>query len=253
MGEPIERITRAELTRYANIYKNVYWGWCSLKGDEILQDSVFYSKPKLIENRNRFIEEHRIKRVFKLPSRRPNYKYLWHIFSSCNQDRVFDHRECYLTRQNTIIILVSPYLVSPYGDSTRDKILSYGFKETYEMYGTGTISYYLEIPNKLNSNYLKTVELEKYWGKPISELISAKKGFLYWMRVMRYEQKFIIIQSRDSTIDESFVLERDHSLILDFMNNYSHLSSDVNSNLYEYHKFINQINRNCWESAILDR
>ena len=67
MGEPIKQTTRAGLTKYPNIYKHVYWGWCSLKGDENLQDAASYSTPEIIENRNRFIEDHRIKRFFKLP------------------------------------------------------------------------------------------------------------------------------------------------------------------------------------------
>jgi len=252
MAEAIQTTTRAMLTKYSKIYENVYWGWCRLNGDKILQDSASYSTPEIIENRNRFIEEHRIKRFFKISGRFVNTEFLWRPLRSCNQHRMFDHKECYLTKENTIIILVSPYN-DPYNDSMHYQILAYGFKKTYPMYGNGATSYYMEIPNKLNEKYLKTVELEKYWGKRIYELIKPKKGFLYWMRTMRYEQKFMMINYDRGEHD---VFEREDDIISDYMHSllsYMLRSGDqeVNrDNLYEFHKYLDSIHHNCWVYAV---
>lgn len=244
MAEIIQTTTRAMLTKYPSIYKNVYWGWCTLKGHEIAVDSVRYSTPEIIENRNRFIEEHGITRLFKLPWCVCNSNIKW--LTGVNQAPAFDHRECYLTNKNTVIILVSPYT-----DNYRDEILCNGFKETYPMYGNGAVSYYIEIPKKFSAKYLKTKELETYWEQPISELISPKKGLLYWMRVMRYEQLFFTrVGILGRTLDKNDVFVRAHDCVLDYMQIVGIESEPNWDNLYEFHKSQNSIRTELWVEAV---
>jgi hypothetical protein len=239
MERELQKTKRAELTKYPNIYKHVYWGWG--KGD-IENDS--YSTPQIIENRNRFIEEHNIKCFFKLPAKLYYNKGASPIFTGCNQHGLLDHRECYLTKQNTVIILCSPY-----GDANMDILCHcYGLKETYEMYGNGAKSGYIEVENNFNKKYMQTRELEKYWGKPTHELIERKKGFLYWMRVMYYEQECMKKECDKSFYD---LVERDTGLILDYMTTFrGKCPTDVYDNLYEYHKFVDDVRSNSWRVAV---
>lgn len=255
MENAIQETTRAGLTKYPNIYKHVYWGWDRLKGDEIERDAHCYSRPDIIENRNRFIEERGIKRFFKLPSRLYYDKSASPIFTGCNQMGIFDHREFYLTDRNTIIILCSPY-----GGANRDIICDcYGFKETYPMYGNGAISYYIEIPNNLTKKYLQTQELQKYWGG-VAPIYSPKKGFLYWRRVMYYEQNFMRTKILPGNRTEHDVLERENDIIAQYMsdtlNPAFYESYKINTNnLYEFHKSLSvhgiaSVNTDCWVSAV---
>lgn len=248
MQMPIERILRSMLTKYPKIYENVYWGRGSVRytTDITPNDDNNYSCDEIIQNRNEFIETHNIKRVFKIPDIRPS-KYYWSFLTSSGHCSFMDHKEVYLTENNTIIILVSPY-------SPSSNILKFGFTLIKPMYALHASSYYIEISKNFNKKYLQTIELEKYWGKPIHELTTNKKPFTYWFRMMRYEQCFAIRGKFGCERNEANVLERENDIILDYMQSLlqgmCRRSDSINAdNLYEFHKCLDSIDTNCWVNA----
>lgn len=111
-----------QLTNYPFIFKNTYWG------------NFNNANSNIIENRNRFVEEFKIKRY--------NYK-IGHDLKLHYNDPIFDHVEFYNTIDGKIIIISSPYAPNV----SDAKYEYYGFNLYSQLYTTPAITYLKEFDN----------------------------------------------------------------------------------------------------------
>ena len=152
----MSRNTLAGLTKYEKIFERTYWGSSlssSLSLSGVLSSLSSINK-EVIENRNKFVEEHNIVGKWNAPH---SFNEYWNDIQSADSDVDLDHLELYKTDRRSIIIVISPYL-PPYEVCCRRRnaINSYGFIETYELYNRSTTSFYKEI---------EMSEIKKYDGE----------------------------------------------------------------------------------------
>ena len=111
-----------DCTKYPKIYDGTYWG--HFKASE-----QHYLEPKIIENRNNFINDYHIKRSCKTP------KYV----QFKDDPFLCDHIECYYTTDKKYIILCSPY------GGERPTLLTKGWKQIPQMYSTSATTFMKEL------------------------------------------------------------------------------------------------------------
>lgn len=95
-----------QYTQYPNIFKNVYWGHFK----EPIEKNI-------IENRNNFIKEFDIIKKKDLTKKLDNFGW-----EESDNDRMFDHRECYIDKNGNYILIISPYAVINQGEIRRSDI-----------------------------------------------------------------------------------------------------------------------------------
>jgi hypothetical protein len=141
-----------EATNYPKIYIRTYWGAFNTK-DNNRRTNI----QQIYENRNNFIQQENIKGV-------PNgsiqcySRYKANLFRlprtlDCIYSCSFDHVELYLTNDNNIVIINSPY------QADEHFLFKNGWENYNEMYFSGVKTYIkriskeqLKMENKLNKN-----------------------------------------------------------------------------------------------------
>jgi len=121
--------TYGDYTDYPSIFNKTYWG-------------AFQGEPEkdIIENRNQFIVDWEIEKKYKLP------KYMlrkWGHLVDYNSNLI-DHVEVYKTRNNTCVIVNSPYSIIP-ASKEEIEIIKLGYLKTYPLYNDMALSYIVEL------------------------------------------------------------------------------------------------------------
>jgi hypothetical protein len=124
--------THADYTDYPRIFNQTYWG--AFQGE---------AAKDINDNRNNFVKEFHISRKYKTP------KYMFYKISNLitrtynSKYMKIDHMELYKTKNNTCVIVNSPYYVSPEEEET---ILNLGFCKYPPLYNNMALTYITEIP-----------------------------------------------------------------------------------------------------------
>lgn len=140
-----------QLTKYKNIYKNIYWGHNSAHIN-IDGKKIYDLKQEIIDNRNKFIEDYNIKHI------QPSFSkcIMDYLFRMINSNYKFhDHLEKYKTNDNKIVIIVSPY--GPNDEKTYT--VPDDFTEIYKLYHQTATTFIkvvsIEDIKKSNKDYYK--------------------------------------------------------------------------------------------------
>lgn len=151
-----------ELTKYPKLFKNTYWGCFNTNGRT--EEDIREIK-KIVENRNRFVEEYQITKKEK---REPKY-----VREKLNEisnkfDGGLDHLEIYKTQNNEYIILNSPYIKKD--SKCYSKLKDGGWEEVENLYFDNAISFIIKFKkeNKTNNkeyfnNYYQEHNKNKYF------------------------------------------------------------------------------------------
>ena len=146
-------------TKYPAIYKNTYWGGFSTNDHH---DMAY-----IFDNRNKFIETHKIEKVMLGNPRKVSEKVNDMI---ADHGTTIDHLEVYQDTDKNLIFVISPYMPK---DCVQIKELEDdGFKMIDPLYFDGAITFMKFFPyvKKANTDYLKAFYEKKGKDKIICDV-----------------------------------------------------------------------------------
>jgi len=172
-----------EHTKYEKIYKKVNWG--TLNGNTAEPDN------EIINNRNKFIEDFKIKNVINMP------RSLW-SFINTNNNRRFDHVETYKTENKEIIVIVSPY----YNGHEIDYPEEVGFTRYNKLYANDARTFIAVISENWRSKLsLIKKELKQHLKEDKPELLLRSESFENSCRHDKYIVKYILTRLINDNLD----------------------------------------------------
>ena len=128
-------------TKYPKIF-TCYWGSAILDKDDI--------KDEIIENRNKFVEEFKISRLKTCPAGLDKYLGEYGFFTHRSINKYYDHRECYYTKDNSYVLVMSPYIC---GDDMSEFFKMRGYKPYNKLYRDDA------------ETFIRVVKYNKLWRK----------------------------------------------------------------------------------------
>lgn len=131
MDRIIEGNTYAECTDYENMFIETYWGRFIYPKSNL--NKTYEEMKKIVDNRNKFIQDFDIKSKVYLPRSLQDY-------TTGRFRHMFDHTETYKTKCGGYVIITSPYREEP-------ELAKLGFKKYDDMYSKSTTTYVLRIFN----------------------------------------------------------------------------------------------------------